>query len=265
MNIAAFDAAAIRAQLEPNHAATLADILIYDSVTSTNDVLWQRFADNPASPAVCIAEQQSAGRGRRGGAWQSPAGGNIYLSLFWPLPTSGNVEGLSIAVGISLIHALSAFGVNALKLKWPNDILHQRRKLAGILVEARYGESYGVVIGIGINYIALPAQHLNEIPQPVTNLAEICPQIPDRNSLCGQLINHIMSALKLFQHQGLTEFLPHWPALDALHEQSIVIKTEQGSLQATACGINEKGELRYMHNQQLDTLSSSHVSIRFAS
>ncbi|MEX0616091.1 MAG: biotin--[acetyl-CoA-carboxylase] ligase, partial [Methylophaga sp.] len=115
-----------------------------------------------------------------------------------------------------------------------------------------------------VNY-ALSESVRAEIPQPVTSLQQLTDTLPDRNHLIGRLSDHILSALDSFLHKGLADFLPQWPQYDALHNSAIHILTEQGRITALACGINEQGELRYMHNQQLGSLSNSHVSIRFAS
>ena len=102
------------------------EMLILQEVTSTNDILWQRFSQHHLEPAACIAETQTAGRGRRGDVWQSPSVGNLYLSLFWPHCAEEARHGLSIAIGISLINTLKQSGINQLALKWPNDVLYKR-------------------------------------------------------------------------------------------------------------------------------------------
>jgi BirA family biotin operon repressor/biotin-[acetyl-CoA-carboxylase] ligase len=186
------------------------------------------------------------------------------MSLLWPCANGLPHEGLTIAIGISVIHALQEFGISGLKLKWPNDVLMNRQKLAGILVESRFGEGHFLVIGLGVNF-ALSDSVRAEIPQPVTSLQQLTETLPDRNHLIGRLSDHILTTLDMFMHRGLADFLPQWPQYDALHECPIHILTEQGRITALACGINEQGELRYMHNQQLGSLSNSHVSIRFAS
>lgn len=263
-DINALSAPVIRSQLSDAHARQLADIIVCDSVTSTNDILWQHQQQGLSQPALCVANTQTAGRGRRGSEWQSPASGNIYLSLLWPCTSALPHEGLSIAIGISVIHALQEFNIAGLQLKWPNDVLFQQQKLAGILVESRFGNGHFMVIGLGVNY-AMPDAVRAQIPQPVTSLQQLSATLPERNQLIGRLSDHILSALNLFMQNGLADFLPQWPQFDALHNRPIHILTEQGSITALACGINEQGELRYMHNQQLSSLSSSHASIRFAS
>ncbi len=242
----------------------LQDILIYPETSSTNDVLWQRFSQGIGSPAVCLAETQTAGRGRRGDQWQSPPAGNLYLSLFWPHCAETPRNGLSIAIGISLINTLKQSGINQLQLKWPNDVLFQRQKLAGILVESRFNTQQYTVVGIGLNF-KLPPSTQTLIQQPSTSLAQLCDAVPCRNELAGQLIQNMIETIELFEHRGLSDYLPLWPHYDALHEQAITLIDGDQRIPAIACGINEHGELRYLRNNEIHTLSNSHVSIRFAS
>ena len=177
---------------------------------------------------------------------------------------SNSRQGLTIAVGISIIHALEQLGFKGLKLKWPNDVVFEQQKLAGILVESRVGKTAYVVIGLGLNY-AMSATLQKQIPQPIISLQQLNPTLPCRNRLVGTLIQNMIETLNLFTVRGLKDFLADWSTLDALHQQSIQLISEHGTHTAQACGINESGELRYMHDNQLHTLTSGHVSIRFAS
>ena len=241
------------------------EILIHQSVGSTNDELWQRLQQGKTNPAVCLSESQTAGRGRQGDQWQSPNSGNLYLSISWAFPADMPQSGLSIAIGISLINLLKSEGINDLQLKWPNDILHNRAKLAGILVESRFGNQLQTVIGIGLNF-KLPTAAKNKIQQTTTSLQQLCTQIPCRNELAGKIIHTMINTLENFQSHGLQDFIPHWANYDALANQSInLISDDSPPLNVTAEGINQQGELLYRHNGQLHTLSNSHISIRFAS
>jgi len=242
----------------------LDEILILPEVGSTSDVLWQRFNSGKTSVAICLAETQTAGRGRRGDLWQSPAAGNLYLSLFWPHCADTLPQGLSIAVGISLINTLKEAGINQLQLKWPNDVLFNRQKLAGILVESRFNTKQYSAVGIGLNF-KLPLSTRNLIQQPSTSLEQLCDTVPCRNWLAGKIIQNMIETIQLFEHRGLSDFLPLWPQYDALHEQPITLIDGNKRSSAIACGINEHGELRYMHDNQIHLLSNSHISIRFAS
>ncbi|OUR64234.1 biotin--[acetyl-CoA-carboxylase] ligase [Methylophaga sp. 42_25_T18] len=250
--------------MDKDSLSKLDDILIHSSVSSTNDELWQRLAKGKSTPAVCLSESQTAGRGRRGDLWHSPPAGNLYLSLFWPFPAEMAKNGLSIAIGISLINTLKSEGINGLQLKWPNDVLHKRHKLAGILVESRFGKKQNTVVGIGLNF-KLPTNTQSQINQKTTSLQQLCTDVPCRNQLAGKIIQNMIKTIELFQHRGLSDFIPLWPQYDALDNQTVTLISESSKFTALACGINEQGELRYMRNNKIETLSNSHVSIRFTS
>jgi len=261
----ALSLAAIQQAIPTSTQHKIADILIHQSVCSTNDELWNRLQQGKTQTAVCLSESQTEGRGRRGDQWQSPNSGNLYLSISWPFPADMKKSGLSIAVGISLINLLKTEGINNLQLKWPNDILHDRAKLAGILVESRFGNQLQTVIGIGLNF-KLPIAVKNKIKQTTTSLQQLCTQVPCRNELAGKIIHTMIDTLENFQSNGLKDFIPHWSSYDALSNQTInLLRDDQEPLTVTAAGINEQGELLYRHNNQLHTLSNSHISIRFAS
>lgn len=255
---------AIEAAINLTTRRKIDDIVVHQSVPSTNDVLWQRFSAGAISPAICLSETQTAGRGRRGDRWHSPSVGNLYLSIFWPFPAETESNGLSLAVGISLIETLKTEGINDLQLKWPNDVLYKRQKLAGILVESRFGKNQNTVVGIGLNF-KLPIATQHKIHQPTTSLQQLCTELPCRNRLAGKIIQNMITTLERFQHRGLTDFIPQWPQYDALANQPVTLISEQAPLSVIARGINEQGELCYEYQQTLHTLSNSHVSIRFAS
>ena len=254
----------IQSAMDNDSLNKLDEILIYSSIKSTNDTLWQRLFNGKSTPAVCLAEGQTAGQGRLGDVWHSPANGNLYLSLFWPFPAKMARNGLSIAIGISLINTLKFAGINNLQLKWPNDILYKRHKLAGIIVKSHYGKQQNTVIGIGLNF-NLPTQIKNLINQKTTSLQQICEEVPCRNQLAGKIIQNMMKTIEIFQYHGLSDFLPLWHQYDALENQAITMIGNNYQFTALACGINEQGELRYMRKNTIETLSNSHISIRFSS
>ena len=255
---------AIRNAMSDSSYQQLGNLSIYESVASTNDQLWQRLEQGLDTPAVCLSEHQTAGRGRRGDQWLSPPAGNLYLSLFWPSPANTLQNGLSIAIGIGLINTLKSHGISDLQLKWPNDVLVNRHKLAGILVESRFGNQHNTVIGVGLNF-KLPTATRDKIQQPTTSLQQLCTEVPCRNELAGHLIQNMIETLTLFQARGLQDFVPLWSQYDALHNATIQLISDDVTQTVKAQGIDENGALRYEHQNQLHTLSNSHVSIRFAS
>jgi len=256
--------AEIHSALDNSSINKLEDILIHDSVPSTNDELWQRLSQGATGAAICISESQTAGRGRRGDQWHSPATGNLYLSISWPFPAETVQNGLSIAIGINLIKVLKSEGINDLQLKWPNDILYKRQKLAGILVESRFGKTLNTIVGIGLNF-KLPTATQNKIQQPTTSLQQLCTNVPCRNRLAGKIIQTMINTLEQFQTSGLRDFITQWPEHDALADQAITLIDKDDQIDAIARGINEQGALQYQVNNKIHTLSNSHISIRFSS
>ena len=254
----------IHASIDLETLNKLDDILIHTTVPSTNDELWQRLSSGKKTTAVCLSETQTSGRGRRGDQWHSPATGNLYLSLFWPFPADTAQNGLSIAIGISLINVLNSEGINDLQLKWPNDILYKRQKLAGILVESRFGKTLNTVVGIGLNF-KLPDATKNKIQQPTTSLQQLCTQVPCRNRLAGKIIQTMINTLEQFQTSGLRNYTAQWPLYDALANQPVTLIDKDNRTDVIARGINDKGELQYQLNDELHTLANSHISIRFSS
>src|SRR5690606_2947354 len=153
------DGAQIGAALTPANQARLAGLELLPSVDSTNaHVLRQLQAGTLALPPgrshACLAERQSAGRGRRGRQWVSPFGHNLYLTLLQRFDSgAASLDGLSLAVGVALVRALREWHIPHLALKWPNDLLCREAKLAGILIEIS-GDVTGqcqLLIGVGLN------------------------------------------------------------------------------------------------------------------
>lgn len=120
-------------------------------IDSTNQYLLDRIGELKSGDA-CVAEYQQAGRGRRGRKWFSPFGANLYLSMFWRLEQGPAAAiGLSLVIGIVMAEVLRKLGADKVRVKWPNDLYLQDRKLAGILVEltGKTGDAAQIVIGPG--------------------------------------------------------------------------------------------------------------------
>jgi biotin-[acetyl-CoA-carboxylase] ligase BirA-like protein len=135
----------------PRAEARRFDIDVLDSCDSTNAVLLARAEAGAPSGTVVIANEQTAGRGRRGRSWFASRGDSLTFSLLWRFAPGTAPAGLSLAVGLAVAQALEKVGAGGTALKWPNDILKDGRKLGGILVELLPGAPHAAVIGIGIN------------------------------------------------------------------------------------------------------------------
>ena len=230
------------------------DIQIFDSVTSTNDVLHEQLKLNPQTITAIFAEMQTAGRGRQGRSWISPANTNIYFSLSWHFEKSiSALSGISLVISIAIVRALKKFGIlESVKIKWPNDILFENKKLGGILIESISIDSSNtsLLIGVGLN-VNLSAETTDEITQPWTSLFKITGKLQDRNSLSALLLNELITILPEFEKNGLTHFILEWNSRDALLGKHCEIKVGSHNKSGIALGINASGELLLKTNENI--------------
>ncbi len=232
---------------------------------STNSVLLGRPNPPFGQSDVVLAEHQSAGRGRRGRAWLAPPGGAICLSLSWSFrEVPPDLGALSLAVGVCVLRALRDTGLAA-QLKWPNDILVQRHKLGGILIELR-AESAGpacVVIGIGLN-AALGEPLLRQIAAlglPATDLASAGVTV-SRNVLAAALVAQVLQGLQDFERSALRPFIDEWRAADALRGAQVDVQSAAGTVHGIARGIDLHGALLIETTQGVRRFISGEVTVR---
>lgn len=238
-------------------------IEVLPEVDSTNQYL----LDNGKSKQkgfVVFSEYQSNGRGRRQRTWYSPLGANIYFSIRWSFDRDASeLCGLSLATGVAVANTLERYGIHQVKLKWPNDILFNNQKLAGILIEMT-GESYSntdVVIGVGIN-VQMPANPA--IDQHWIDMTTIIGHRPDRNLLAAYLIEEVLEMLAIFQQKGFQAFVKYWQALDAYYNQPVRLATATEIFFGIAKGINARGEfiLLNQENKEVRFLHGEVVQVR---
>ena len=240
------DATRIELFLTKASRALLSRLEIHQQLTSTNSHLMERARDDAASGTVCLAEYQTAGRGRRGREWVSPFGGNIYLSILWRFQQGPAVlSGLSLAAGVAAIRALQCFDISGLGLKWPNDIYWQGKKLGGILVEIS-GEANGpcsVVLGIGLN-VSLSEKEAQHISQAWIDLQAILNgAAPSRNRLSAALLNELLPVIACYEKQGLQHYLQAWRSYDCMLNRPVTLHLGQNSITGVVHGINADGML----------------------
>ena len=234
-------------------------------IGSTNQHLLD-LGDSLESGSVCIAEYQAAGRGRRGREWVSPFGANLYLSMYWRLDAGmAAAMGLSLVVGVAIVEALEEMGVEGVKLKWPNDLYHNDKKLAGILVElsGQSGGAANIVIGMGLNLSMDP--NTPGIGQPWTSLKEVCGgQVPDRNELAQALINAWYKALDEYELKGMTDFVGRWNRLDNFLGRSVRLIIGPREIEGTVKGINEQGAVLLETENGIEAYIGGEISLRKA-
>jgi BirA family biotin operon repressor/biotin-[acetyl-CoA-carboxylase] ligase len=247
--------------------ADLLDIEIAESIASTNTALMKKAALGAAHGSCLIAELQTHGRGRRGRSWHATLGGSLSFSLLWRFNQgAGFLSGLSLVIGIALLRALNQLSIPGLSLKWPNDILHEQRKLAGILIELQ-GDMHGpcaAVIGIGIN-LKLPASTQAEIDQPSIDLAAIVPHLPDRNQLQALLLKHLIEVLTEFEENGFPGFQEEWIQHHHYHGQAVTLLMPDGRKEpGVVTGIAPDGSLLVEHEGKERRFNSGEISLRSA-
>jgi len=228
---------------------------VLPEIGSTNTELMRRARGGQMEPVLLVAERQTAGRGRLGRGWVSQAGDSITFSLGLPLAPH-DWSGLSLAVGVSLAESLDA----RVRLKWPNDLWLDDRKLAGILIEtASFGEGADArryaVIGVGINIAPQDAAGLSTA---AAWLRELLPGIT-----AGEVLHRVaaplVQAVLAFETFGFAPFQARFNARDALRDRAVVLSDGTGG---TAHGTTERGALLVHTSHGMNTVTSSEVSVR---
>lgn len=220
---------------------------VLEKTPSTNDYLKSFIADNKKIK-VCIAETQIQGKGRLDRGWHSPFGKNIYFSMLCPFERDiSELSGLSLIVSLAICHAIESkvdLKGNALKVKWPNDIFLQEKKLAGVLIEIQ-AESNGncqVIIGTGIN-INMENAAEKTIDQAWTSLLHTTQEHQDRNILCAAIADSLIDYFERFSKKGLSTFTKEWEKRDRLINSDISILYQGRKEKGTCVGINDQGHL----------------------
>lgn len=268
-SIELLDEKIIHQHLDAEIKTTLRSISIFPEIESTNGYLLKQ-ADIDFH--LCLAERQTAGRGRRGRPWISPFARNIYFSLGWRSNSGiSALKGLSLLVGCAVIRVLRKIGLQKPGLKWPNDILASEKKLAGILVEIR-GDLAGeceLVIGIGLNY-QMQGAVIDEITQPWIDLSELARvegvSLPTRNELVAALISELLSMLKQYEHLGFVAYKSEWESSHLYQDKQVELLMGSSSLTGTCLGIDEEGalilrdaehQIHYLHGGEMSLRSQS--------
>lgn len=236
-------------------AAGRIDLQVLAECDSTNLQLLALAKSGAPAGTLLLAERQTAGRGRRGRHWhQGPQ--SLAFSLLWRLPTERPPAGLSLAVGVAIAEALP---VNA-QLKWPNDVLLEGRKVAGILIESAGTQAAGTryVIGIGINLGAT-----DTLPADVAALATGIPAY-DRLHLLARVLDRLVVTLDEFTAHGFPPLQSRWQLRNAYQDQAVNLFFADGDdpVQGICRGVDANGELLLETATCLQTIASGEVSLR---
>jgi BirA family transcriptional regulator, biotin operon repressor / biotin---[acetyl-CoA-carboxylase] ligase len=220
-------------------------LVVCQRVGSTNDAARQ-LAEAGCPDGTCVlAEEQTAGRGREERTWSSPAGQGIWLSLVLRPARPAEPGALPLLVGLAVARALTPFCKPAVpRVKWPNDILLDDRKLGGILCEGAWERERlsFVVAGIGLNVLQLPADFPPELRDSATSVREAAGWSPSRAELAGAVVGEVRRVLEspVLDAVALAEL----ERRDALRGRAVRVTAGGGQeLSGEALGIGADGSL----------------------
>ncbi len=258
----------VRDALRPEVLSWLRELDVRAHIDSTNTTLLDRASHESIDGCVLVAEVQTGGRGRRGRHWLSPFGRNLAVTIgAGSTRPAADLGALSLVVGIAVRTALIDFGVSDIELKWPNDVLLDGRKLAGILIELVRGRApVEVVIGIGVN-VGCEGIVAPRIDRSIADVAECVPR-PSRNGLLALVINHVAAALRRFEAAGFEPFRDEWEQAHRYQGMPVVITSavEDASeaVSGTVLGVGEDGSLRVQTADGIRDFNSGELAFREA-
>jgi len=260
------DEDAIERRLSDSARALVAGIEVLEEVDSTSAEIARSIDRQALHGRICLAERQTAGRGRRGRGWVASPYRDLVMSIGieyaqWPpqLPTLGLITALSI------VRALEEVGIRDLMVKWPNDVVCRDRKLCGVLLDVA-GEAHGgcrIIVGVGVN-VSMNSAHGGCIDRPWIDLETLTGRVPDRNSIVAQCLNVLLPVFESFPESGFSPYLCQWRYLDALRGRAVTVHSAAGdAVDGVAGGVDDFGRLQVTdEGGRMRVLNQGEVSIR---
>ena len=243
------DAGAIRASLGEPVSCRLERLETFAEIGSTNSYLMSDEPPGPGRFRVALTDNQTAGRGRHGRTWRSPAGAGLCLSVAYTFAAQPrNLPALTLAAGLGLIDALEALGIRGIELKWPNDLVAGDGKLGGILTESQSlaGSAIRVVSGVGVN-VDLPDDFDlgagAERAQPAADLAGLSGDLPPANTLAACLVDGLCGVFLDYETRGFAAYAGRFRERDWLRGRELTVDTLRQPLSGIAAGVADDGAL----------------------
>ncbi|MGB1800573.1 MAG: bifunctional biotin--[acetyl-CoA-carboxylase] ligase/biotin operon repressor BirA [Gammaproteobacteria bacterium] len=248
-------------------AKTCREIDVLFKTDSTNSALFNRLSEQQIHGHAVFAEYQSQGRGRRDNQWLAPLGSGLMLSIGWRFNIAPQTLGLlSLFIGVAVARSLQSQDIKKVGLKWPNDIVVQGKKIAGILLELR-GETNGpvdVVIGIGMNY-ELPEGLESQIKRPITDICTHTNEKISRNEFAAILLMNVFEILKKVEVSDCLELLEEWRRLDYFIEQQAKLILPNEEVEGILKGVDDQGLLLMSVAGNIKRFNAGEVSLRVSS
>ncbi|MDH3354298.1 MAG: biotin--[acetyl-CoA-carboxylase] ligase [Chromatiales bacterium] len=234
---------------------------IHQYIDSTNEHLVTTFNDQNL-PAICLAEYQLKGHGRRGTHWHSTYGKDFNCSIAWPILSGQRVTGvMSLVIALSLVNVLEDLGLSNVEVKWPNDLFVGGRKIAGILIEQVFNSTMlTLIVGVGLNLFKLPSRdNMSGNREFIATSVEEELGTLERNMIAIKLIDAIFAALSEIPEQLDTPMMLAWKRHDYLRDKNITIKQKNIS-QGLYQGIDSSGHLLLNIDGKVLKFSSGHIT-----
>lgn len=240
-------------------------ILYYQELDSTNTKIQELAAKGAAHGTVVASEKQTAGKGRRGRAWQSPAGENIYFSiLLRPQIDTTKAPMLTLVMAHSVAKVIQRLGFDGIRIKWPNDLVMNGKKVCGILTEMQMDgtDIDSVVIGVGVNVNA--EKFPEELKETATSLYLQGNAKVERNKLLEDIVAVFEKEYKQFlEREDLSFLREEYNCLLVNKGREVRVLEPGNEYTAYALGINDKGELLVRRNDgTVETVFAGEVSVR---
>ncbi|WP_122670782.1 bifunctional biotin--[acetyl-CoA-carboxylase] ligase/biotin operon repressor BirA [Pseudomonas viridiflava] len=234
----------------------------YDSIDSTNAEASRLIALGAPMPLLVVAEQQTAGRGRRGRKWVSPFAENLYYSLVLRIDGGmRQLEGLSLLVGLAVMNVLRDMGVQGAGLKWPNDVLVGRQKIAGILLEliGDPADVCHVIIGVGVN---VNMRVSTEVDQLWTSVRLQTGAPADRNTIAARISAQLEALLTVHRQEGFLAFQKEWEQGHLWQGAAVKLLSGIETVEGVVLGVDSLGALRLEVNGLEKSFSGGELSLR---
>jgi BirA family transcriptional regulator, biotin operon repressor / biotin---[acetyl-CoA-carboxylase] ligase len=241
-------------------------IFVHDTIDSTNSEVERLLANGEAGPFAVISNQQSNGRGRLGRKWYSPTSGNIHISVgFRPNVNLIKLRTFTLWQGVCIAELLRSFSANkSISLKWPNDLVVNEKKIAGMLTEASINseEVRTLIFGIGINLNSSSKHFPKSLSDNSTSLKDLTGHKQRTHELSAQLIKTILSSYKQCADNNNKELFVKWGKLDALSQRNIEVSNGKEIIKGKAVGIDNDGSLKIKsRNGRIRLVQSGEVSV----
>lgn len=256
--------ALIENELANSNASKVPAVYVFEELDSTNQWLLDNISSAYDRSVLCVAECQKSGRGRAGRQWCSPSGSNVYMSFSRQVAgCRGNVSAVSLVIGLALVRVLKQKGVSGVSIKWPNDVLIDGRKLAGILIESKVVSGVLVlVVGVGIN-VQMPVNFVLNSEIGWADLSGKGVFLSDRNELIALFYIECQKMIDEFTNEGFSIFRNEWLSYDEFAAKEVkIVDRDQIIYSGIEMGVDDEGCLLVRSGAEIKRIFTGDVSLR---